>query len=178
MLWCTYPRLHRDMVIRHHIFSKFSHFSWFFSWSLLGLGPFWLVPFGRSLMGWSLLTSNAEEVYFFSDYTKISNIECISTHRLRSSVSKNSCENLFNVPRACTPHSASKSKRILQFQELLTKYFFYLSIRNNKLISWNQKFIFCWIFWSTVACSIISHIRLKPPFHSLLPPRRKLLVWI
>ena len=58
MLWCTYPRQRRDMVIRHHIFSIFSHFSWFFSWSLLGLGPFWLVPFGRSLMGWSLLTSN------------------------------------------------------------------------------------------------------------------------
>ena len=95
----------------------------FGSWSLLA-GPFWLVPFGRSLMGWFLLTSNAEEVYFFSDYTKISNNECISTHRLRSSVSKNSCENLFNVPRACTPHSASKSKRMLRFQEFLTKYSF------------------------------------------------------
>ena len=106
------------------VFFQFFQFSWFFSWSLLGLGPFWLVPFGRSLMGWFLLTSNAEEVYFFSDYTKISNIECISTHRLRSSVSKNSCENLFNVSRACTPHSASKSKRILQFQEFLTKYSF------------------------------------------------------
>ena len=58
MLRCTYPRLHRDMVICHRIFSIFSHFSWFFCWSLLGLGPFWpwyllgLVPFRC----WSLLT--------------------------------------------------------------------------------------------------------------------------
>ena len=69
-------------------------------------------------------------------------------------------------------------KEYCNFKNFKQNILFYLSIRNNKLISWNQKFIFCWIFWSTVACSIISHIRLKPPFHSLSPPRRKLLEWI
>ena len=57
MLWCTYPRLHWDMAILTVFFQIVPHFSWFFSWSFLGLGPFWpwsllgLVPFGS----WSLL---------------------------------------------------------------------------------------------------------------------------
>ena len=34
----------------------------FGSWSLLA-GPFWPVPFGQSLLAWSLLTSNALDMY-------------------------------------------------------------------------------------------------------------------
>ena len=64
MLWCTYSRQRRDMVIHHHIFSISPHFSWFFSWSLLGLGPFWLVPFGRSLLAGPFLPAPYDLVPF------------------------------------------------------------------------------------------------------------------
>ena len=138
MLRCNYPQLCQDMVIRHSIFSIFPHFSWFLA------GPFWvLVPFGWSLLAGPLWVGpfwlpTLKKKCIFSQITLKFLILSASAHTGFDHQSA-------KIPaKTCSMFPGHAHRTVLQdqkeycnFKNFKQNILFYLSIRNNKLISWN-----------------------------------------